>query len=241
MMKEMKKAVPFVLSGTALKWIALILMTVDHFGLIFSGFFPFSVYRFLRIVGRISFPIFAYLTAEGYRYTKNRKHYALRMLVFGALIQLGYFIFSQSLDLNIFCTLALSCLYMALFDAAKADKRKIPLFLLAILLGVFPCYMLTDFYGLSVSYGLVGALLPLFAYAGRGKWESLFFFAVGSIILCLSLVTAPLGAWQWFCLLALPILALYNGRAGKYRMKYFFYLYYPLHLVALYGLWMLLR
>ncbi len=73
MMQEMKKASPFFLSGTALKWLALILMTVDHFGLIFSGLLPFSVYRLLRILGRISFPLFAYLTAEGYRYTKNRK------------------------------------------------------------------------------------------------------------------------------------------------------------------------
>ncbi len=231
---------PF-LSGTALKWLALILMTVDHFGLIFFGFFPFSVYRILRCIGRVSFPLFAYLTAEGFRYTKNRKAYALRMVVFGVLIQVGYFLFARSLDLNIFFTLALSLLFIYLFEASKADKRKIPLFLLALLLAVFPCYMFSSFYGFAVSYGLFGALLPLFAYVGRGKWERLAFFTLGNILLCLSLTAAPLGEWQWFCLLALPILMLYNGQAGKYRMKYFFYLYYPLHLVVLYGLWMLLK
>lgn len=229
-----------LLSGTALKWIALVLMTVDHFGLIFCGFFPFSVYRLLRCIGRLSFPIFAFSTAEGFRYTKNRKAYVLRLLVLGVLIQLAYFLFAKSLELNIFFTLALSTLFILLYEKALADKRMIVLFVGSVALAFVPCHLLSGFYGFSVSYGLFGALLPLFACIGKEKWQRLLSFGVGCVLLCLSTVTAPLGAWQWFCLLALPILALYNGQAGKHRFKYFFYLYYPLHLVILWGLMLLL-
>ena len=240
MIGKTKKSVSF-LSGTALKWLALILMTVDHVGLIFYGFFPYSVYRVLRIIGRVSFPIFAYLTAEGFRYTRNRKKYALRFVIFAVLIQLGYFIYAKSLDLNIFFTLALSLLFIWLYELSAKDKRKIPLFFLALLLATVPSYMLGGFYGLSVSYGLFGALLPLFAYVGRSKWERLASFTLGNVLMCLALMNAPLREWQWFCLLSVPVLMLYNGKTGKYRMKYFFYLYYPLHLVLLYGLFMLLK
>ena len=46
---------------------------------------------------------------------------------------------------------------------------------------------------------------------------------------------------QWYALLSLPLLALYNGKKGKMKLKYLFYLYYPLHLVAIYAISMLLN
>ena len=58
-------------------------------------------------------------------------------------------------------------------------------------------------------------------------------------------VLAMLALWngfiQWFALLSLPLLALYNGQRGKMKLKYLFYLYYPLHLAALYGISLLLK
>ena len=56
----------------------------------------------------------------------------------------------------------------------------------------------------------------------------------------LSLAIAEVG-WpiQYWSLLAVPLLVLYNGKPGRVRMKYFFYIFYPLHLVILYGISML--
>ena len=48
------------------------------------------------------------------------------------------------------------------------------------------------------------------------------------------------GGIQWFSMAAIPFIALYNGRRGKHKMKYLFYIYYPLHLVVLQGLSMIL-
>ncbi len=55
-------------------------------------------------------------------------------------------------------------------------------------------------------------------------------------LICLTFVTRIPYGIQWFGLLALPLLLLYNGKRGKYKMKYFFYIFYPTHLVILYGI-----
>lgn len=49
-----------------------------------------------------------------------------------------------------------------------------------------------------------------------------------------------LGTWQWWSMLALPFLKLYSGKRGKYKMKYFFYIFYPAHLLVIQGLFLLL-
>ena len=46
---------------------------------------------------------------------------------------------------------------------------------------------------------------------------------------------------QWWCLLSLPLLALYSGERGRLRLKYLFYIYYPLHLIVLEGIRLLRR
>ena len=59
-------------------------------------------------------------------------------------------------------------------------------------------------------------------------------------LVLLAIFFRNLGAIQWCSLLTLPLLALYNGQRGKGQMKYFFYLYYPLHLAVIYGISLLL-
>ena len=90
-------------TGNELKLIALISMTCDHVGL---QLLPDV--QLLRILGRLAFPIFAYMIAEGCRYTRNRKKYLLRMVSLAALCQVVYFFAMGSLYQCILVTFSLS-------------------------------------------------------------------------------------------------------------------------------------
>lgn len=90
----------------------------------------------------------------------------------------------------------------------------------------------TDF---DVDYGLWGVMLPVLVYFGRGKWEKLTLFAVG-----VGLLGLHYGGTQWWGLLSVPLLALYNGKKGTWNIGPLFYWYYPAHLVVIYGLSLLL-
>ncbi|SNX54090.1 TraX family protein [Thermoanaerobacterium sp. RBIITD] len=85
-----------------LKLIALLTMVIDHVGAVL---YPNIIV--LRMIGRISFPIFAYLLALGYKSTHDAKKYLKRLLLFGLLSEIPYILAFNSDNLNIFFTLAL--------------------------------------------------------------------------------------------------------------------------------------
>jgi len=215
------------LSANALKLIALFAMTVDHIGLTF-----FEDMEIFRIIGRISFPIFAYMIAEGCRYTRNRRNYFLRILLLGLLCQIVYFVTEQSLYQGALITLSLSILQIFTIQWAKQQKNGWWLPVIGILLIFFGTVWLptrlsrTDF---NFDYGFCGVLLPVWISLSDNRRIKLILMSVGLVALNFSI-----GAVQWWSLLALPIIALYNGRRGKYKMKYLFYIYYPLHLAIIY-------
>ncbi|MCQ2385604.1 MAG: conjugal transfer protein TraX, partial [Clostridia bacterium] len=96
------------LTASFLKWTALVSMTVDHIGIIFRPLLSPLLYQTLRSVGRLSFPLFGFLLAEGYRFTRDRKRYGFRILFLGLLIQIVYTVFTGSFFLNILLTFSLS-------------------------------------------------------------------------------------------------------------------------------------
>jgi hypothetical protein len=90
--------------------------------------------------------------------------------------------------------------------------------------------------GFAVDYGYWGVLLPVVISLGKQYWGRLGLTALGLVLVCYDL-----GGVQWFSLLALIPLALYSGKRGRLPLKYFFYLYYPLHLLVIRLIaWMLL-
>ena len=103
------------LSGNALKLFALVFMTIDH-----VGFYLLDNYLPFRIIGRLAFPIFAYMIAEGCKYTKNRARYLLTVFLTGAAFQIFYSIAQRSLYMNIFITFSFSIALIYLFDWAKS-------------------------------------------------------------------------------------------------------------------------
>ncbi len=222
------------LTGNQLKLIALITMTIDHVGMLLL-----PRVKILRAIGRIAFPIFAYMIAEGCQHTRDRKKYLLSMVFLAAICQVVYFFAMGSLFMCVLVTFSLSIGLIYLADYAHSGGRFGTMGFYAALCGIFfLCYLAhevlfpkTDF---GIEYGLWGVLLPVFAHFGERKQKKLQYFTAG-----LALLDLTWGGIQWFSMAAIPLIALYNGKRGKWKMKYLFYIYYPLHLVVLQGLSML--
>jgi hypothetical protein len=222
------------LSGNMLKILALIFMTVDHVGF---AFFPNE--EIFRIIGRLAMPIFAYMIAEGCAHTRSRLRYFLTIAVVAAVCQAVYYFVMNSLQMCILVTFALSVVMICAMDYASKTKGFIGLCVMGIAfcgIGYTCVFLPQELPGFSVDYGLAGVLLPVVFFAGKNKAEKLM---LGAVVLALFAHSSYY--LSWYALLALPILALYNGQKGKARIKYLFYIYYPLHLVAIFFIQMLLR
>jgi len=222
------------LTGNQLKLIALITMTIDHIGMML---FPRSA--LLRIIGRLAFPIFAYMIAEGCRYTRSRSRYLCSMAGLGLLCQLVYWFAMGSLYMCVLVTFSLSILLIYAIDLGR-EKKGLSWTLPLLVLGaaIFACVILPrmiPYPDYDNDDGIWGELRPVFAYLGTSRKDKFALTSAGLILL-----NRTLGGLQWYSLLALIPLYLYNGTRGKRKMKYLFYVYYPAHLVVLHGLSLIL-
>ena len=234
------------LSGTALKLIAAASMTADH-----VGYMLFPKLRILRIVGRLALPVFAYLIAEGMRHTRSPLRYFLRLLLFGAACQAVYTVATRDFYMNILVTFSLSVLIMIpirlMRDAEEKngpDANRRAVYLSVSAAAVAGAFLLCRF--VTVDYGFWGVILPVSAFVFTEKKKNLLLFSVFLALMSADFYFSGLmrgGAPLWvlinresqpFSLLALPLLALYNGKRGKWRLKYFFYVFYPAHLGLIY-------
>lgn len=221
---------PF-LSGNALKLLAALFMTIDHVGVLLL---PHVIV--LRILGRLALPIFAYMIAEGCRYTRNRLRYFGSVFALGVLCQIVYYLADRSLYFSILITFSLSIATIyALQDWKEQKTTRSALVFFGAVAGV---YALNRVF--VIDYGFWGCMLPVFAAAFQKTawdrpWVNLGMLGLGLLVLA-----ADLGQIQYYALPALPLLACYNGRRGRWKLKYFFYLFYPLHLVLLQGIALLL-
>ena len=217
---------PFGLTGNLLKLIAMLTMTIDHIGIILL-----PQYRILRIIGRLAMPIYAFMIAEGCHHTHDRKAYFLRLLGLAILCQVVYAAVDRSLYQCILVTFSLSVGLICAIDNAR--EKKTPGSILAAAALTAAVYLLCEKLslfvpGFHVDYGFWGVLLPVIVYFGG---RDIVAFGLGVLLLCLSI-----GHTQWWAMLSVPLLALYNGQRGKHRLGWLFYLYYPAHLVILYAI-----
>lgn len=235
------------LSGNALKLIAAAAMTIDHVGLLF-----FPRVRWLRVIGRLAFPIFAYMVAEGCKYSRNRLRYFLTMFLLACACQAVYFAVDGSLYLSVLVTFSLAipviCALQAFKESlANGHRFRAVIAGTALASAVALVWILNCF--LEIDYGFWGCMLPVFPalfQTRRGKTPAdprldrkevhVLCLGLGLVLLSLSL-----GGIQFRSLLSLPLLLCYSGRRGKADMKYFFYLFYPAHLAVLQGLQWLLK
>ena len=217
------------LTGNQLKLIALAAMTVDHVGMIL---FPSQL--LFRVIGRLAFPVFAYMIAEGCLHTRSMGRYIGMLAIVAAVCQGAYFFAMGSLYQCIMVTFCLSvCLWWLVRRAM--EKRNVFSWAMAAV-GILAVFFITEILPVilagtdfSVDYGFLGVILPVAICCGRTKGEKL--CAAAAILFAMGW---QLGILQWFSLFSLPLLALYNGQRGKRKLKYFFYIYYPAHLVIIY-------
>lgn len=214
------------LTGNQLKLIALVSMTIDHIGV---QFFPQSV--IFRIIGRLALPIFAYMIAQGCHYTRNKARYLATIAAVALVCQLVYFFAMASLYQCILVTFSLSIALIFSLEAAiqKPSVKSTTVAALVLVSVWFVSDMLPRFLpGFYVDYGFFGILLPVLIWLGKDKRQCIALSGIGLVLLSIG---NPL---LWFSLLALPLLALYNGTRGKVKLKYLFYIYYPAHLALIY-------
>ena len=231
------------LSQEKLKIIACVTMLIDHFAVVLLGkFFPNAgfraeLYEICRIIGRLSFPIFCFLLVEGAYHTRNPKKYALRLAIGAALAELPYDLafyggWTMSHQ-NVMVTLLLG------FCVVEAMKR-IPELWKKVLI-CLPFAMVEKY--LHTDYGAKGVLLiAIFALTrelprrhllqGLGIW---FVFSPNHAMALNWLSGAGITLQEWAVLAIVPI-ALYSGekRSKNKALQWAFYLFYPVHILALY-------
>lgn len=210
------------LSGSALKILALITMILDHTGLLF--FSPEEgIYWLFRGIGRLAFPIYCFLLAEGYFHTGSRGKYLRNLLLFAVISEIPFDLMAFGVPLepagqNVFFTLALGLMGIWAGDQAfRAGKpgRMILCYLAACLLG----------YLLRTDYGAEGVCLILLFWQSRRRADT--WYPAPAVMMVL------MGGVEALGILSLPLLKLYNGKKGFIRHKYLFYLAYPAHILIL--------
>lgn len=222
------------LNGNALKIIAAITMFIDHVGMIL-----FPQEKIFRMIGRIAFPIFAFFIAEGCRYTRNKKKYLGLILCLGSIFQAVFTLATKQTMLNIFLTFSLSIILVYFLQWFKKELQTEKLWGKAVsgssfFIVLILVYLFTNKF--TVDYGFFGVMIPVLVSVFDGLWGRKIAFAISIVLLAFSMHTPT----QSFCLLAVPILFLYMGKKGTIKMKYFFYIFYPLHLCILFLLDMIL-
>ena len=236
------------LDANALKLIAIAAMTVDHVAwLLFPGYPAAAMPVIMHIIGRITCPIMCFFIAEGFYHTHDRKKYALRLLALAVVSHFAYLLASNNyLDPHSFIpfyygellnqTGVVWSLLGGLLMLWLCEDEKRPMGVKVA--GVILICILT----LPADWSCIAALCVLSIGSNRSNPQKqiawcLFYVALYAVVYFFAL-DKLYGLMQLGVVLAIPLLALYNGRRGKNPavnrvMKWLFYIYYPLHLFIL--------
>ena len=238
------KRLPRPLGSLAIKFLAAALMLIDHTGAIL---FPEVIA--IRVIGRPGMPLFTFLYAEGARYTKNKLRYFLGIAGLSVVCQVGFTVATKSWHLSALVTFTVSVLLIFVLKHFKVclfeKERRMGKILLAgllFLVSLAAVSVLTRV--LSFDYGFTGCMIPLFAsiFDFRGTeappWlKRLDTVPVRALTMAIPvLVYASQGLVYAAALLGIIPLLFYSGKRGERSFKLFFYLFYPLHIVLLYGI-----
>lgn len=227
------------MTGFVLKIIAVITMILDHI----KYAIPATDCFITKYGGRLSFPIFAFLITEGLIHTKSRKKYFIRMLVFACISQIPFMLFrTLILDkfiLNIMFTFLFAIVGIAILEFFQ-DREELSSFYKFFIVVAALFTILLVGYKIPVDYGWFGILTVwLFYFLRDKKFLRTFSYIILVIIYYISRYIPNIeliNIWSVvFTSLSGIIILFYNGREGK-KLKYFFYLFYPIHMLIIYGL-----
>lgn len=230
-----------------LKLFAVLFMVIDHIAMYFGNMPPLhTAAHFMRMIGRLSFPLFLFCMAQGYRHTRSRKRYLLRLYLM-SLVMTGIMYCSGDSygNHNIFLTMfwvgvlisliellqsdfRKGCIACCLFAAAQSAVIQLDGLLFPTLNGDITCGLLLNPH--HCEYGLPYVILGVLMYF---LWERRNEFCAMYIVFALlEFCNADV---QFLIIFALPLMLRYNGERGR-SMKWFFYLFYPAHTLLLYWL-----
>ena len=221
------------LSGSALKIIAVLSMVIDH-----CAYFLMEhgtpIYGVMRCFGRIAFPVFAFLIAEGFAHTRNRARYFITILGFAIISEIPWFLLNgYDGTHNVMFTLAIGVAALAVFDRLCEHQT---LCVIAITL------LLALAYWMGVDYDWRGVLMIVLFHMLRHQtiepWSDRYEICFPSQAIRQIIFTFPLMMHYGIAgaVLASFIIFLYDGTRGHIKgavAKYSFYAFYPLHLTIL--------
>lgn len=193
----------------------------------------FGKATWLNYIGRIAFPIFAYQITEGYIHTRSFKKYFFRLLLFALISQfpfaLFYSIFSTTYALNVFFTLLLGLFCIYIWDKMPSKFISLPIIAIISLLAE----------ATNMDYGYWGILVVFIFYLCKNNKFALLLSFIGMLVLkYLPNIITYNFYYKYilffiFTLLSIIPILLYNGKQGR-KIKYFLYVFYPVHLLLLY-------
>ncbi len=206
-----------------------------------------------RIIGRLAFPIFCFLLVEGFVHTSNKLRYALRLALFCIVSEPCFDLAFHQTWLyrekqNVFFTLLIGFLTLWVIETIRSrfSEKKVFLVLKGLISGIviaMAC-LLADW--LMTDYGYRGILFITVFYLFRNRnWIAMPLFALINVVCGYRMTLLDVYGWQLgkqylgnfqvqdAAILAILPMILYNGQKGR-SMKWFFYLFYPVHLFLLY-------
>ena len=232
-----------------LKWTALFFMGIGHFLLYTAEEFRFfglpnPFLKFFVMMEYFAPPVFFFFISEGYRYTHSKKKYFLRLLVMALVTQIPYVLYhtyhqnhSISFDFlmfltnwNVIATLLLGFISIAIWDSSKHPAMKVAGIILCCIAGYF------------TEWSYFGVLFILLFYILR-EHPLIRFVAYELLMLIYVLRMSGFSIygfnWLLYIVFSLPIIIItlfYNGKKGHFPKlsKYFFYYFYPAHLLFIY-------
>lgn len=225
------------LNSNHLKIIAILAMTIDHIAdLLYPGFPNDPIAISMHIIGRLTAPIMWFFICEGFYHTKNLKKYIARMFVFAVISHFAYCfafginylpfssgIFNQT---SVIWPLAWAIIALWLFNGENQlkDWQKYTLLILINLI-TFPA-----------DWSCIAVMAIMFMYSNRNnlkkQMSSMMFWVIVYAVVSFFCVNKTYAFVQMGVILVYPFLAQYNGQKGDCKwLKWFFYIYYPAHLV----------
>lgn len=222
------------LSGSALKIIAVVSMVIDHCAYFLMEHVTL-IYQVMRCFGRIAFPVFAFLIAEGFANTRSRTRYFLTILGFAVISEVPWFLLNGADGThNVMFTLLLGVAALAVFDRLCENG---PLCFISII-GL--CFLA---WWSGVDYDWRGILMIVLFFMLRHQtiapWLSRNSVSFPSQSIIQIIFTFPLMMHYGITgsVLASIVIFLYDGTRGHIKgavAKYSFYAFYPLHVLLLY-------
>lgn len=223
------------LNRTQLKYIAAAAMLIDHIGMMFIPVTT-PVGTLCRIIGRLTAPIMCMFIAEGFRHTRSKKKYALRLFIF-ALISQPFYAFAHgntllTADFNMIFTLFLCVLMLCCFEKLENSFLRFLSVMIIVALSQFGDW------GITAPLWVLG----FYCFSENRKKQAVYFSAVTVFWILRATYNCIEAGYVWYgeycqtgLFLFLFMLFSYNGEKGSDSRfsKWFFYVFYPLHLFVL--------